>query len=120
MQGLFGGSWLAALFDPFRKTITTGTAAGLGGMATLLATAFGAATDFDDGGVASGVGVMPKGTIRPERVLSPDQTAAFERFVTALERGNLGSQVTIHAPFNVAGGRDGGEQARDRLLALLS
>ena len=33
---------------------------------------------FDSGGIASGKGFMPKNTIRPERVLSPRQTQAFE------------------------------------------
>lgn len=33
---------------------------------------------FDSGGLASGKGFMPKNTVRPERVLSPRQTQAFE------------------------------------------
>lgn len=41
---------------------------------------------FDKGGVAAGRGMIPKGTLRPERVLSPDQTVAFERLVAVLER----------------------------------
>jgi hypothetical protein len=41
---------------------------------------------FDSGGVATHPGVMLKGTPRPERVLSPDQTASFERLVSVLDR----------------------------------
>lgn len=42
--------------------------------------------DFDSGGVASGVGWLPKNTIKPERVLSSAQTAAFEKLPVALQR----------------------------------
>lgn len=41
---------------------------------------------FDSGGVASGVGFMPKNIIAPERVLSPEQTALFETLVLSLQR----------------------------------
>lgn len=46
--------------------------------------------EFDSGGIARGMGYMPKKIIKPERVLSPRQTEAFERLVDALERGGLG------------------------------
>lgn len=80
---------------------------------------------FDDGGIARGVGMMPKATIAPERVLSPSQTAAFERLPASLERlaatlERGGRSTTIHAPFTVTGDARGGEAARDRLLALLN
>lgn len=39
---------------------------------------------YDDGGMAHGQGWMRKHTIHPERVLSPTQTAAFERLVNWL------------------------------------
>lgn len=39
---------------------------------------------YDYGGIASGTGYMPKWTSKPERVLSPRQTVAFERLVGAL------------------------------------
>lgn len=42
---------------------------------------------MDQGGVARGVGMMPKLTSRPERVLSPRQTESFERLVDSLDRG---------------------------------
>lgn len=41
---------------------------------------------FDRGGIASGTGVMTKGVISPERVLSPRQTQAFEQMVPAMNR----------------------------------
>lgn len=41
---------------------------------------------FDSGGIAAGRGVLSKLTARPERVLSPNQTIAFERLVAHLER----------------------------------
>lgn len=34
---------------------------------------------FDDGGIANGLGMMPKDTIEPERVLNPQQTRAFDK-----------------------------------------
>ncbi len=36
---------------------------------------------YDQGGIASGIGYMPKATLKPERVLSPRQTKAFEKLV---------------------------------------
>lgn len=42
---------------------------------------------FDRGGIASGVGMLPKATPLPERVLSPTQTGLFERLIQVLERG---------------------------------
>jgi hypothetical protein len=41
---------------------------------------------FDEGGIATGMGMLPKGTPLPERVLSPRQTDLFERLTVALER----------------------------------
>ena len=40
---------------------------------------------FDLGGLALGAGYLPKRTLTPERVLSPAQTAAFERQVATLD-----------------------------------
>lgn len=81
----------------------------------------GSLLGFDEGGMANGVGLMPKATISPERVLSPSQTDSFERLVSALEGGNFGggNSTVIHAPFTVTGGAGGGAAARDRLLELL-
>lgn len=44
---------------------------------------------FDLGGVASGTGLMAKNIIRPERVLGPEMTEQFERFLPLLEGLNL-------------------------------
>jgi hypothetical protein len=55
---------------------------------------------YDEGGVARGQGFMPKGTIQPERVLSPRQTDLHDRQTVALERlaaggGNGRMHLTI-------------------------
>ncbi|UOW93010.1 tape measure protein [Gordonia phage CaiB] len=111
--------------------------AGLSGLASIATAAIGSVVAagaealldgvfglFDDGGIANGVGFMPKATIQPERVLNPSNTASFDRLVDALVGGTLspygGKQVTIHAPFTVEGGERGGRDARDRLLELMS
>jgi hypothetical protein len=39
---------------------------------------------YDSGGIARGVGYMAKNTLRPERVLSPRQTVAFDNLVKAI------------------------------------
>ncbi|UJE15679.1 tape measure protein [Gordonia phage Ligma] len=91
------------------------------GMGAILDGAFGL---FDDGGIANGVGFMPKATIQPERVLNPSNTKSFDRFVDLLAKGDVslggGRTTTIHAPFTVVGGERGGKDARDRLLELMS
>lgn len=48
---------------------------------------------FDSGGVATGTGMLKKATIHPERILSPDQTAAFERQIATLENWDRTSRV---------------------------
>ncbi|MCZ2804338.1 hypothetical protein O2W18_04420 [Modestobacter sp. VKM Ac-2983] len=53
------------------------------------------AATFDRGGIAQGVGLMQKGTIAPERVLSDRQTEAFEHMVT---REFSGSSVSTASP----------------------
>jgi TP901 family phage tail tape measure protein len=50
---------------------------------------------FDQGGIARGVGMMPKMTHAPERVLSPRQTAAFEQLVAQLTAGAGGSAASF-------------------------
>lgn len=47
---------------------------------------------MDRGGLAKGMGYMAKATIKPERVLDPRQTEAFER---AMERGFAGSRADL-------------------------
>jgi hypothetical protein len=114
---VFGGGLLATLFDPITLAFT--------GITSTLGTLLGAAVgtlSFDEGGIASGVGLLPKATIQPERVLSPQQTASFDRLVGLLANGNVASQATttIHAPFTVVGDERSGRQVRDRLLELMS
>jgi hypothetical protein len=121
---LFGGVGMARLFDP----ITSGFSGILGGFAAMLASITDVVAGmfpgvkFDSGGVAHGVGMMPKATLKPERVLSPQQTASFDRLVDALTAGRVstGSSTTIHAPFTVTGDEKGGRIVHNRLLALMS
>lgn len=52
---------------------------------------------FDDGGVANGMGYLKKMTLRPERMLSPQQTQSFDRLVGVLDtmrRTTPSAQVT--------------------------
>lgn len=121
-NAMFGGKLLASIVDPITNTLNNlfgglgGLFAGLvGGLSTLIP-----GLPFDEGGVASGMGLMPKATIRPERVLSPRQTASFERLVMALERNPRGALTTVHAPISVSGGERAGQQIKDRLLTLMS
>ena len=51
-----------------------------------LATAYNRSGGYDSGGVANGVGFMPKATLKPERVLSPSQSKAFEEWMRADHR----------------------------------
>jgi SLT domain-containing protein len=54
--------------------------------------ALGRPGGYDLGGIARGMGYMPKYTNEPERVLSPRQTAAFERLVSKLPAGAGGGR----------------------------
>jgi hypothetical protein len=112
---LFGGIASAQFFDP----ITALFSGALGGIATVLT---GVSGTFDNGGIANGVGVLPKATIRPERMLSPDQTEAFDRLVAVLERNPAaaGSTTMITAPITVMGGADAGRRVRDELLSMVA
>ena len=63
---------------------------------------------YDRGGLATGTGLMPKATIKPERVLSPRQTAAFEdymrgdtRTATAEASPLIGGDLVIQSSGNV-------------------
>lgn len=49
---------------------------------------------YDQGGEASGVGLMLKNTIKPERVLSPSQTEAFEH---GMRNGFAGDTANLEA-----------------------
>ncbi|MDH6282799.1 transglycosylase SLT domain-containing protein [Prescottella agglutinans] len=50
-----------------------------------LGTMWGQGHGYDQGGIANGLGMMPKWTLEPERVLSPQQTRAFETLVKLLK-----------------------------------
>ncbi|MCA1007437.1 hypothetical protein LCL87_17100 [Rhodococcus hoagii] len=50
-----------------------------------LGTQWGKGQGYDQGGIADGLGFMPKWTLEPERVLSPQQTKAFETLVDVLK-----------------------------------
>lgn len=116
-NSVFGGGLLAMLADPIAMLFQAplNLIGGLlGGLSSLIP-----GLPFDEGGVASGVGLMPKATLRPERVLSPNQTQSFDRLVNALSTGRTAT-TTIHAPFTVLGGERGGREVRDRLLTLMN
>jgi hypothetical protein len=75
---------------------------GIGAMLGAVVGVFGGV--FDEGGVANGVGLMPKNTVRPERVLSPSQTASFERLVDILDASGITggrSHTEIHMPMEI-------------------
>lgn len=92
---------------------------------------------FDMGGVITGPAVFATDTASPERVLSPEQTSAFEALVAFITgpkiRAHLGGEGrggrtenrtvnTRDLVFNVNEARDGkrvAAQARDNLLSLL-
>ena len=48
---------------------------------------------YDQGGIASGSGIMLKDVIKPERVLSPELTEIFDRLVTVLERPGVAESL---------------------------
>lgn len=56
---------------------------------------------YDSGGLAKRIGSIFKGTNQPERILSPRQTAAFERLVDHLEHGGgSGGTTVVNAHFH--------------------
>lgn len=65
--------------------------------------ALGSISPFDDGGLAHARGLMVKDTIRPERVLSPSQTAAFEQAMAGGFGG--GRSVVIEGELELVNGK---------------
>jgi SLT domain-containing protein len=55
---------------------------------TDLSTMWGQGHGYDQGGIANGIGLMMKQTIKPERVLNPRQTETFESALPLLESIN--------------------------------
>lgn len=62
-----------------------------------LGTQWGKNQGYDQGGIANGIGMMPKFTLEPERVLSPQQTKAFETLVKVLKDPKFIEAIT--APY---------------------
>ena len=119
--GLFSGRWLADLFAPFSRIG--------GGLAATMGAALGGVADlsFDSGGVASGTGWMRKDVIAPERILPPQTTRTFDRFVDHLERTGTasiesrdgGRNVTVYVTQQVMGGQNVANNVRDSILDLM-
>ncbi|WP_100523184.1 hypothetical protein [Mycobacteroides abscessus] len=121
MKDFFGGAGAAAIFDPI-TSIFTGIFGPILGLLSGLGSLSLPGLSFDEGGIAPGIGFLPKATVQPERVLSPQQTASFDRLVSALDGGRIrtGDRVTqIHAPITVHGGVGAGENVRNHLLSLI-
>lgn len=131
MNNIFGGGLIeqfiagpinAALQIPL--AMIGALTGGLGALFAPLAGLVGGLS-FDSGGVARGVGMMPKATIAPERVLSPQQTVLFERMVAALERRGStepGSHTVIQVgegAIQVAGGPEAAENVYAGLRELM-
>ena len=80
---------------------------------------------FDSGGLALGTGYLAKDTIKPERVLSPRETVAFESWLNGPNsrgngRGGDTYQKEIHATIVVpGGGPDTAQKIYDRLDTLV-
>lgn len=113
-----------AIAGPVGALVGAAVGAALGGVATIVTGAIGSLVGsgidavFDEGGIANGMGMMPKAVIEPERVLSPRQTQSFDRLVDILDKGT--NRTTINAPFTVKGDARGGEMARTKILSLLN
>lgn len=120
------GSAIPIIGTAIGAAVGAAVGAALAGLAavftSLLAVGAGAAIDaFDEGGIAPGVGYMPKNTIAPERVLSPRQTAAFETLVQVLDRGGSnGGNRSVNVGSMTVNGTGAADKSADRLLALLN
>lgn len=78
---------------------------------------------FDEGGLAKDIGFMPKNTIKPERVLSPRETAAFEDWMRGPGarggRGDTHTKTTYATIIVPGGGPDTAQAVYDKLDALV-
>lgn len=112
----------AALGAAVGVALSAGAAAVLAGVGLAAAAAIDTyqGGEFDEGGIASGTGFMPKNTIAPERVLSPRQTTAFEQLVNVLDRGSSNVQRNIQIASMNIHGREPAVQTHDTLLRLLN
>ena len=124
--GTLASSIPSAIFQIFDLPKLVGTIfGGVGGLLSGLVGGLGGLVGgfFDEGGIASGVGFMPKNTIQPERVLSPRQTAAFENAMRSVGgmSGGPEKHVTNHVTQYFSGYDPTavGAATRDRLDALV-
>lgn len=65
-----------------------------------LSAAYNRPGGYDKGGLAPGIGLLPKYTIKPERVLSPSQTKAFEDWMRGehdAQRSLIGGDLVIQS-----------------------
>ncbi|GEL19365.1 tape measure protein [Pseudonocardia asaccharolytica] len=78
---------------------------------------------YDRGGLAVGPGLLPKLTAKPERVLSPRQTSAFESLVAVLGDGAYrggGGPRQVYADQQLADGVRGGDGAETLKVEVLA
>lgn len=128
VSGLFGGGLIEGITGPIGTVLSTVLGGFMGVITVLLGGLGGGASTlipglpFDEGGLASGVGFLPKATMDDELVLSPRNTDIFTRFVNALQNGGFGksSNNTVHAPITVMqAGPETATQVQDRLLRFM-
>jgi hypothetical protein len=125
VSALFGGGLLEGIIGPIGSLFTTIIGGLLGAITALFGGAFGGVSTlipglpFDDGGMAHGIGYLPKATMDDELVLSPGQTDIFSKFVGALQNGGFnGGSRTVHAPITVMqAGPETAENVQSRLLS---
>ncbi|BBY78870.1 hypothetical protein H7I53_17890 [Mycolicibacterium pulveris] len=136
LLGSLGGG-LAAIFSGLGGSavgliapllgIVGGLGGAAGGVLGGLGGALGGLRFFDQGGMARGVGFIPKATLEPERVLSPSNTIAFdrlpdklERLISAIERSG-GSDGASFGDVHIVvdGGPDAGRNVADSLMELV-
>lgn len=126
VNGLLGGGLITGLLGPLGTVLQLLIGGFLGSITVLFGGAFSGVSTlipglpFDDGGIASGVGYLPKATMADELVLSPRNTDIFTRFVGALSNGGFGGNRTVHAPITVLNaGPETPRQVQDRLLRYM-
>lgn len=120
------GSIIPGIGTAIGAAIGAVVGAALAGVAAVftstLAIGAGAAIDaFDSGGLAVGKGLLVKDTNLHERVLSPRETASYDRLgliADHLERSR-GRQIIVQSPINLSGSRATPEQVQDSLLKLM-
>ncbi|MCV7424336.1 hypothetical protein H7K45_27695 [Mycobacterium yunnanensis] len=122
---IFGGGLMESLTSPFTGFLDTITNIFGGGLGGIFGGLFGGLA-FDQGGVAQGVGLMTKATIKPERVLSPSNTVSFDelpgrldRLASALESGAAGGARIVQVGDQHFHGQHAPEDAANELLSLL-